>query len=137
MEKAYKAWSTIERRRQLSRVRWLWDNTNAEGGELFPGDDGYTGNAADMHWERAELVITNGYLQCAVCGDIALEGGDPPNDVYTYADHDDYEPGNPSSHRGGYTLITVTCAAGHRMALVTGNHKGVFYVELYNVSPKP
>jgi very-short-patch-repair endonuclease len=74
-----------------------------------------------------------GELQCPRCGDSTIEGGEDV-DVFVHPDRDDYEPGNPLGARGGYTVITTACC-GLRLALVSGNHKGAFYLRLYSVTP--
>jgi hypothetical protein len=78
-------------------------------------------------------ISEDGFLLCCKCGDRTIEGGDPPEDVHIFPDRDEYEPGNPTGYRGGYTIVDIECACGQAMALVMGNHKGMFYVKLFRV----
>lgn len=85
-------------------------------------------------WTKRPLSLTpDGELLCPHCGDPTIEGGEGA-DVFAHPDQDGYEPGNPLETRGGYTIITMTCACGLRLALASANHKGMFCLQLFAVT---
>ena len=74
-------------------------------------------------------------MLCPRCGENTIEGGEG-RDVFVHSDRDDYEPGNPLETRGGYTVITMACNCGLSLALVSGNHKGAFFLRLFSVAAR-
>lgn len=75
-----------------------------------------------------------GFAACGKCGHELLESNGMSADAHQ--DRDDYEQHNPTGFRGEYVVVPFGCpSCGQHQALVTGNHKGYQYIQLFLVEP--
>jgi hypothetical protein len=92
------------------------------------------GEPGSWVWAKRPLRFSpDGDLLCPRCGDSSIAGGVGAN-VFAHPDQRRYEPSNPLETCGGYNVITMVCACGTRLALLSASHKGAFRLTLFSVT---
>jgi hypothetical protein len=81
-------------------------------------------------WMQSADGVAVWQLACPECGETEIKQGAEPGDgdgVRVHPDGDD-GPDSPIGTQGGFTEFGLSCASGHRFALVVGSHKGAQFI---------
>jgi hypothetical protein len=81
-------------------------------------------------WMQSADGVAVWQLACPECGDTEIGQGAEPGggDGVTVHPGGEGAAGSPIGTQGGFTEFGLSCASGHRFALVVGGHKGAQFI---------